>query len=172
MTVDNRQITSIERLRNGSDPNADPSLSSVAEHDLFRVHFTEGEPVLRNAFITSFPKEQTSTVGQDAGVQLWGGRLAVDNTKGLVTNVPGVYAVGDANSDNSTNVLHALYSGKQAAVSIHILIERETATAELAALNSTAAAGSRRSLREEARAVWARMNGEPGELLYAGEFDQ
>jgi thioredoxin reductase len=35
------------------------------------------------------------------------------------TNVTGVYAVGDANSDGSTNVPHAMYSGKKAAVYLH-----------------------------------------------------
>jgi hypothetical protein len=30
----------------------------------------------------------------------------------------------------------------------------------------------KRSVDEEARDLWPRMNGEPDELLYAGEFDQ
>jgi thioredoxin reductase len=117
--VDNRTITRITRLRQGTDGNEDPSLPTVAEHDLFRVEFTEGDPVDRAAFLAAFPSEQTSKVGEEMGVQLWGGRLAVDPTAGLVTNVPGVYAVGDANSDNTTNVPHALFSGKRTAVYLH-----------------------------------------------------
>jgi thioredoxin reductase len=117
--VDNRTITRITRLREGTDGNEDPSLPTIAEHDLFRVEFTEGEPVDRAAFLAAFSSEQTSKVGEEMGVQLWGGRLAVDPTAGLVTNVPGVYAVGDANSDNTTNVPHALFSGKRTAVYLH-----------------------------------------------------
>lgn len=117
--VENRTIAAIERLRNGSDPDADPSLPTFPEHDLFRVKFTTGPPVLRNAFLTSFKEAQLSNIGEDLGVQLYGGRLAADGSKGLVTNIPGVYAIGDANSDNVTNVPHALFSGKRTAVYLH-----------------------------------------------------
>lgn len=119
VTVENRTIASITRLKDGGDPPPDPSLPTAPEKDLFRVDFTEGEPVERAAFFTSFPDEQKSTVGADLGVQLWGGRLAADEAKGLVTNIPGVYAIGDANSDNVTNVPHALFSGKRTAVYLH-----------------------------------------------------
>jgi len=119
VTVDNRTIQSITRLREGTDGHEDPSLPTVAEHDLFSVAFTQGLPVERAAFLASFPSEQTSKVGQEAGVQLLGGRLSADPTAGLVTNVAGVYAIGDANSDNVTNVPHALFSGKRTAVFLH-----------------------------------------------------
>ncbi len=119
VTVDNRTITGITRLRDGGEEAADPSLPSVAEHDLFRVDFTEGEPVERAAFLAAFPSEQTSKVGEEMGVRLYGGRLAADQSAGLVTNIPGVYAIGDANSDNVTNVPHALFSGKRTAVYLH-----------------------------------------------------
>ena len=33
--------------------------------------------------------------------------------------MPGVFAIGDCNSDNSTNVPHAMFSGKKAAVFAH-----------------------------------------------------
>jgi thioredoxin reductase len=118
-TVENRIIKSIQRLKNGEAEDADPSLPSVPEHDLFRVHFDKGEPIERNAFFASFNDSQASEVGPDMGVDLWGGRLAVDPTKGLVTNIPGVYAIGDANSDNVTNIPHALFSGKRTAVFLH-----------------------------------------------------
>jgi thioredoxin reductase len=119
VSVDNRTITAITRLREGTDGTEDPSLPTVAEHDLFRVEFAEGEPVERAAFFASFPSEQTSNVGSALGVQLLGGRLSADPAAGLVTNVPGVYAIGDANSDNVTNVPHALFSGKRTAVYLH-----------------------------------------------------
>lgn len=118
VTVENRTITAITRLRNGTN-DTDPSLPSVAEYDLFRVEFSEGAPVERAAFLTSFDAEQASRVGPDAGVALYGGRLAADPANGLATNVDGIYAIGDANSDNVTNVPHALFSGKRTAVYLH-----------------------------------------------------
>ena len=44
----------------------------------------------------------------------------IDTTApGLRTSVKDVWGVGDANSDNSTNVPHAMASGKRAAVYCH-----------------------------------------------------
>ncbi|KAL2255485.1 hypothetical protein VTK26DRAFT_3262 [Humicola hyalothermophila] len=169
VAVDNRTIRAIVRLRSGADlaGEDDPSLPTAAEHDLFRVDFTEGEPITRAAFLAAFPSEQMSDVGEKMGVQLWGGRLAVDPTAGLITNVPGVYAVGDANSDNTTNVPHAMFSAKRAAVFLHVSLAREDGGKEL---NGTDV--SKRDLEHEARSLWDTVNGKPGDLLYAGEFDQ
>jgi hypothetical protein len=52
-----------------------------------------------------------------------------------------------------------------------VSLERENAAAEIAAAgNSTLA---ERDLDEDVyRSLWARVNGEPGDLLYAGEYDQ
>lgn len=116
--IENGTIAAIRRLENGTTHH-DPSLPTYPEHDLFRVDFEEGPSVKRNAFLTSYDEEQTSWVGRDMGVRLDGGRLAADATKGLQTNIPGVYAIGDANADNVTNVPHALFSGKRTAVFLH-----------------------------------------------------
>ncbi|KAK5655871.1 hypothetical protein OQA88_5410 [Cercophora sp. LCS_1] len=163
--VDNRTIKAIVRVREGISGTEDPSLPSVAEDDWFRVEFTEGAPVERAAFLASFPSEQTSFVGRDAGVQLLGGRLQADPAQGLATNVPGVYAIGDANSDNVTNVPHALFSGKRTAVYLHVRLAREDGDKEL---NGTVA---RRDMDLEARSLWDAVNGQPGDILYAGRFD-
>lgn len=117
--VENRIIAAVERLANGTTGDEDPSLPTAPEHDLFRVKFDGGDSILRNAFLTGFKAEQRSNLGPDMGVQLYGGRLAADGSKGLTTNIPGVFAIGDANSDNVTNVPHALFSGKRAAVYLH-----------------------------------------------------
>ncbi len=168
--VDDRVLTSIERLRDGADPSADPSLPTHPEHDLFRVHFATGEPVLRNAFIINVPTDQKSTLPRALGAKLIGGKIDVDASKGLVTSVPGVYAVGDANNAGATNIPFALFSGKRTAVYLHVQLERENAAALLAGLDGGQVRG--RSVHEEARAVWDEMNGRPGDVLYAGEFDQ
>lgn len=174
-TVDDRVLTSIERLRDGADPSADPSLPTHPEHDLFRVHFATGEPVLRNAFVINVPTDQASSLPADIGAKIVGGKVDVDQTKGLVTSVPGVYAIGDANNAGATNIPFALFSGKRTAVYLHVQLERENSAALIASSNGTSSEGSGisgRSLHEEARAVWDEMNGLPGDVLYAGEFDQ
>lgn len=117
--VDNRTITSIVRIRNGTDGTEDPSLPTHAEHDLFQVNFDTGAPLLRNAFLTAFPEEQASKLGEETGVALYGTKLAADNSRGLATNIPGIFAIGDCNSDNVTNVPHATFSGKRTAVFLH-----------------------------------------------------
>lgn len=170
--IEDRQITQIERLQNGSDPNADPSLPSHPEHDVFRVHFDKGDPIVRNAFLTNFDSEQYSKLGEETGVALYGGRLAADGSKGLATNVLGVYAIGDANSDNVTNVPHAIFSGKRTAVYLHVQLEREASERELKALNKTSSSIASRDVHERARSFWDLVTGKPGEVLYAGKFDQ
>lgn len=189
--IDNRIITSLERLSNGTTGDEDPSLPSVPEHDLFQLNFETGAPVTRAAILTNFKTAQKSTLGEETGVVLYGGKLAVDASRGLVTNIPGIFAVGDANSDNTTNIPHAMYSGKKTAVYIqgkpHILdlplehcnrdqkltcgylveLETENADAEL----SVQYTKTKRELEHHMRALWSRMN-VLGEVLYAGEFDQ
>ncbi|KAM0344146.1 hypothetical protein ACHAPU_007868 [Fusarium lateritium] len=165
VTIDNRTITEVKRLRDGDTHNADPSLPSVPEFDLFSVEFSEGKPVERAAFLASFPDEQRSNIGAKAGVQLYGGRLQANNSAGLITNIQGIYAIGDANTDNTTNVPHALYTGKRAAVFVHVQLEREQQAVELAGLPKREAELSERDL-------WETVNGKRGEMLYAGEFEQ
>ncbi|KAK1689431.1 hypothetical protein BDP55DRAFT_725602 [Colletotrichum godetiae] len=168
VTIDNRTITAITRLKDGGNPPHDPSLPTAPEEDLFSVSFSEGEPVERAAFFLSYPDEQRSTIGAEAGVQLWGGRLAADVSKGYATNVAGIYAIGDANSDNSTNVPHALYTGKRTAVFLHVKLAKEDQAQETG-VNVTAL---RRELDLEERSIWDVANGQPTDILYAGEYDQ
>ncbi|KAG7150204.1 thioredoxin reductase like protein [Verticillium longisporum] len=147
---------------NGTDT---PDAQAATEKN---VEFPEGKPVERAAFLSSWPSEQASDVGEEMGVTLYGGRLAADQTKGLVTNIPGVYAIGDANSDNITNVPHALFSGKRTAVFLHVALERENALEEIK--EAKEGGKKERDLELEPRAVWEVMNGDPGEPLFAGEY--
>lgn len=89
ITVDNRTIVSVERLKDAGLLNEDPSKATLPEHDLFQVNFSEGEPVQRAAFVTNWPSEQKSSVGADAGVWLYGGKLVANMSAGMITNVPG-----------------------------------------------------------------------------------
>jgi thioredoxin reductase len=180
--IENRTITALERLRDGTN-NSDPSRATNPEHDLFRVHFSSGDPIERAAFMTNFKSEQKSNLGANTGVALYGGRLAANVSKGMESNIPGIYSVGDANSDNSTNVPHAMWSAKRAVVSLHgvfqhylltvvfetdrsiVALETENAKAQVAGL-------TKRDLGlEDLQTLWRRING-PDDFLDAGEFDQ
>ncbi|KAG4274562.1 hypothetical protein FPRO04_09229 [Fusarium proliferatum] len=130
VTIDNRTITSLERLKEGEDIEKNPHLPSVPKDDLFDVRFTEGEPVQRVAFLSSVPNRQRSDIGERAGVELINGKLRVAEGT-MLTSVPGIYAVGDANSGSAENVQHAMFTGKRAAMSLHAALERENRDAEL-----------------------------------------
>ncbi|KAK4611845.1 putative thioredoxin reductase [Fulvia fulva] len=168
--IENRTMSNLTRLRDGATPFADPSLPTHPEHDLFQVDFEGGgEPILRNAFFADFPSEQKSTIGQDAGVQLLGTKLSANGSQGLSTNIAGIYAIGDANSDNVTNVPHAFFTGKRTAVFLHVQLERENSVAQIA--GGRVLPRPRKREVESERALWARMNVE-GDVTYAGEFDR
>lgn len=113
--IDNRSIVSIERLQDGAVHN---NPAENIEFDLFRVHFTEGPPVDRGAFISNFPTDQASTLPAAMGLAMDDSKIEVDPGS-MRTNIPGVWAVGDCNNDGSTNVPHAMFTGKKAAVYIH-----------------------------------------------------
>ena len=117
--LDNRTIKSITRLSDSRVEDQDPNLPTTPEYDSFKVNFYEGKSIKRNALLVDFPSKQRSPLGSALGVESRGNKLFADSAKGFESNIPGVYVIGDANSDNSTNVPHALYSGKRAAVYIH-----------------------------------------------------
>ncbi|KAI1432101.1 pyridine nucleotide-disulfide oxidoreductase-like protein [Xylaria sp. CBS 124048] len=167
ITVDNRAIASIERLKDGGE-DEHPNLPTWPEHDLFRLNFTEGPSVERAAFYASFPNKQHSNVGAEMGVRLDGGRLAADPTRGLMTNIQNVYAIGDANADNITNVPHAMFSGKRAAVFLHVQLAR----LETAALLAKGKTVEERDLELDPRTIWKNMNGGAKDILDAGDFEQ
>lgn len=112
--IDNRSIESITRLQDGAIVH---DQSQDAEYDIFRVNFANGESIQRSAFFTNYPTRQNSNLGYQMGLNFDGTKIAVDSS--LLTSAAGVYAVGDANSDGSTNVPHAMWSGKRAAVYAH-----------------------------------------------------
>ena len=113
--LDNRTITGIQRIQDGEEHKDDQG----RQYDIFRLNFTEGDPVDRNALITNFPSEQRSDLPAQLGLKMLGSKIDTQTNKGLRTSLAGVWGVGDANSDNSTNVPHAMYSGKKAAVFAH-----------------------------------------------------
>ncbi|KAI9370736.1 hypothetical protein BJX61DRAFT_548765 [Aspergillus egyptiacus] len=128
--IDNRTITSIERLQDGGEHTNEAGDMQI---DVFRIHFTEGEPVVRNAFLTNFGTAQRSTLPRDMGLKMdKDGKIDTSSYSGMRTSLAGVFAVGDANSDGSTNVPHAMFSGKRAAVYGHVELAREEMAAAVA----------------------------------------
>ncbi|KAI9797781.1 MAG: hypothetical protein M1833_005283 [Piccolia ochrophora] len=123
--IDDRPLASITRL--GSSNDVDPD-GSNALHDEFLVTFTDGATIRRSAFVTSFPEEQRSDLGKSLGVEIFENQLVVDS-KDMETKIKGIYAVGDANSDGSSNVPHAMWSAKRAVVGIHGVLSDEDAAA-------------------------------------------
>lgn len=110
VTIFNQSILSITRLRDGYNPNSDPSVPTTPEYDLFRIDLEGGISLERAVFFADFDSELRSNLGQNLGVGLVGkpAHLFVDAERGLETNIPMVYAVGDANNDNSTDIPHAM----------------------------------------------------------------
>ncbi|KKK14513.1 hypothetical protein AOCH_001598 [Aspergillus ochraceoroseus] len=128
--IENRTIAAIERVQDGGRVHDDRARDQ--QFDVFRVRFTEGEPVLRNAFLTNFETAQRSRIPAQLGLDMKDGKVDTSVYSGMRTSVPGVFAVGDCNSDGSTNVPHAMFSGKRAAVYGHVEMAREESAAAIA----------------------------------------
>lgn len=112
--LENRTIESIERLQDGAKAY---NTTTNTEYDVFQVNLEGGAKIERGAFITNFAAKQHSNLGVRLGVKVYGEKMSVDPAS--MRAAPGVFAVGDANSDNSTNVPHAMFTGKKAAVFVH-----------------------------------------------------
>ncbi|OJD17201.1 hypothetical protein AJ78_02694 [Emergomyces pasteurianus Ep9510] len=121
-----------------------------SEFDIFSVHFEGGaKPVNRSAFLTNFESKQRSDLPYKLGLKMVDGKIE-NNFRGMTTSMPGLFAVGDCNNDDSTNVPHAMFSGKRAAVYIHIALENENATAMNDATGKRAQPLTIRELEERA----------------------
>lgn len=120
VTILNETILSITRLKDGYNPNQDPSIPTEPEYDLFRIDLAGGISLERSVFFADFDSELRSNLGEKMGVTLVGrpAHLFADQQLGMQTNIPFLFAVGDANADNSTNVPHAMYTGKRSAVQL------------------------------------------------------
>lgn len=141
--IENGTIASIEHTQDGE---IHQNKTADLQFDKFLVHFTNGSTIERNAFITNFPAVQHSTLAQEMGLNMTGNKIKVD-FNGMITSKAGVFAVGDANSDNSTNVPHAMFSGKRAAVYIHVEMSQEESASKVSKRDKLL---TRRELEKEA----------------------
>ena len=89
ISVENRIIASFSRV-NGNDSDYD---------DDFKITFTDGESIVRNAIKGAFPAELASDLPMKLGLHLSNesDRTVVVNSK-TESSMPGIFMVGDANS--------------------------------------------------------------------------
>ncbi|KAA8647917.1 hypothetical protein EYZ11_012156 [Aspergillus tanneri] len=142
--VNNKLILNITRTQDGGQ-HQDPVTGQM--FDKFRIFFTDGSYEERDAFITNFPTEQRSHLPSQMGLQMIGPKINTTRP-GLRTSLDGVWGVGDANSDDSTNVPHAMASGKKAAVYCHVELAQEELDADASAVQGRSML-SRRAMEEE-----------------------
>lgn len=146
--IENRTITEVQRTQDGGIVY---SAADKAEYDQFTVYLDDGTAIVRAAIFTDFGSVQRSDLGRKLGVTMVQDKFLLANfTGGMATNIDGVYAVGDANSDGSTNVPHAMWSGKRAAVQCHITMAEEDAESAIAQAGAKAKRGAvtRRDVEE------------------------
>ena len=89
ISVEDRIIASFSRVnKNDSDYNDD-----------FRITFTDGESIVRNAIKGNFPAELASNLPTKLGLKLSNesdATVQVDHN--MESSMPGVFMIGDANS--------------------------------------------------------------------------
>ncbi|CBF71843.1 hypothetical protein AN6963.2 [Aspergillus nidulans FGSC A4] len=139
VTINDRTIQNITRVQDGGEVQEEVIRKEL---DIFRVYMDDGTFEECGAIMANYGTYQASTLPAQMGLRILGGKI--DTTApGLRTSMKGVWGVGDANSDNSTNVPHAMASGKRAAVYCHVEMARE----ELALITSNST--KRRAVPEE-----------------------
>ncbi|KAK2806705.1 hypothetical protein FQN50_005699 [Emmonsiellopsis sp. PD_5] len=123
---EDRRIEIINRTMDGS---VFGNTENRSEFDAFTVKLAgDNKLIERAAFVTNFPTKQRSDLAYKLKLDMEGVKI-VNDFDGMNTSFPGIYAVGDCNNDDSTNVPHAMFSGKRAAVDIHVALEKENSTA-------------------------------------------
>ncbi|QKX57741.1 uncharacterized protein TRUGW13939_04861 [Talaromyces rugulosus] len=91
--------------------------------DEYRVHLNGAGPLVTNAIIVHVSTKQTSNIHKQLRLEMDGNSVKVKSS--MESSVNGVYVVGDANNDGSTNAHHAMWSAKRAAVNAHVSISKQ-----------------------------------------------
>lgn len=74
-------------------------------------------PLLTNGIVIHVPTVQASNLHKQLRLEMDGNSVKVKNN--MESSVRGLYVVGDANNDGSTNAYHAMWSAKRAAINAH-----------------------------------------------------
>lgn len=109
------EITKLERTTTNMEP----------KDDEYRVHLNGGSPnpLVTNGMLISVPTAQTSTLHKQLRLEMDGKSVKVKTN--MESSVGGIFVVGDANNDGSTNAYHAMWSAKRAAVSAHVSMSKQ-----------------------------------------------
>lgn len=101
-------VTRIDRTAKGKEPSDDEYKLTLS-----------GSPssIITNGIMLSTDTKQTSTLHKQLHLQMDGSSIKV--APNMETSFGGIYAVGDANNDESTNAYHAMWSAKRAVVNAH-----------------------------------------------------
>lgn len=114
ITVDDRVLCKISRVH-GNDSDYE---------DDFVVTFTDNSTLVLDAMRGLFPAQLKSDLPGKLGMNLTkpvdsgdpSGASVIVVKSDMQSSIPGIFAVGDTNSDGSTNVPHAMWSAKRAVV--------------------------------------------------------
>ncbi|KAJ5489774.1 thioredoxin reductase [Penicillium diatomitis] len=148
VTIDNRTISAVKRLQDGAKVQ---NQATHQQFDKFQLEFTNGETAERDAIFTNYPSVQASNLPGQLHLNVTNEKIVVSSSS-MMTSIAGIYGVGDANSDGSSNVPHAMFSGKKAAVYLHVQLSREDTESKISKRTGL----SHTELEEEANRVIGR----------------
>ncbi|KAL3490614.1 hypothetical protein BJX62DRAFT_137110 [Aspergillus germanicus] len=134
-------IVRVERTNTGMEPRDDE----------YRVHFNAGGPLITNGIIIHVGTRQTSSLHQQLRLEMQGNSVKVKDN--MESSIGGLYVVGDANSDGSTNAYHAMWSAKRAAVNAHVSMSKQEYLDEVPTAMVAAAGGDEGFYREQIEAL-------------------
>ncbi|KAB8213908.1 hypothetical protein BDV33DRAFT_209769 [Aspergillus novoparasiticus] len=94
-------IASVERATTGMEP----------EDGEYNVHLSSsGSSLVANGMIIHVSTTQTSNLHKQLRLEMDGNSVKIKSN--MESSVSGLYVVGDANNDGSTNTYHAMWSAK------------------------------------------------------------
>ena len=129
ITIDDRVLSKIARIH-GNDSDYE---------DDFVVTFTDNSTLVLDAMRGLFPAQPRSDLARKLKMKVTdpvesgdpGGASVIVVESGMQSSIPGIFAVGDANSDRSTNVPHAMWSAKRAVVFMQTALAMEYTDASI-----------------------------------------
>ncbi|KAL3471046.1 hypothetical protein BJX99DRAFT_267043 [Aspergillus californicus] len=148
-------ITKVERTTAQLEP----------KDDEYRVHLNGGSPnpLVTNGMLISVPTAQTSSLHKQLRLEMDG--KAVKVKPNMESSVGGLYVVGDANNDGSTNAYHAMWSAKRAVVNAHVSMSKQEYLDAVPAAMVKAAGGDEAMYRLQMEDLESQM-GDDVEQLY------
>ncbi|KAE8313691.1 hypothetical protein BDV41DRAFT_535734 [Aspergillus transmontanensis] len=109
-----KDIASVERTTTGMEP----------EDGEYNVHLSSsGSSLVANGIIIHVSTNQTSNLHKQLRLEMDGNSVKIKSN--MESSVSGLYIVGDANNDDSTNAYHAMWSAKRAAVNARVFISKQ-----------------------------------------------